>query len=294
MNARFDFWNQVVFRPRASAPGVGSSLVFRTLEMSNMIPRVVPKPQLIEAEHLMHCKESWHGPCVSRLSMQIRQSKKADWATSPGGCPQRARDRVFEIACELFAEAGFHGTHFRDICKRTGTNVAGICYHFQSKEGLYQAAMMEAGRRLSAHQEDFVASQRLPAEQRLLALIESLLERLSAKRAWIAKLLARELIGPACGAHTYVASGLERDSVLLQAVMRGLLGAKANSEAIRLHALSVVTECVFYSLAGENLNHPFGPLAVRLPNRALLAHFLTQRTLRALEREGNEPEVANP
>ena len=59
-----------------------------------------------------------------------------------------------------------------------------------------------------------------------LRLTELLLQRLSAERAWIAKLLARELVDPACGAHTYVASGLERDFVLLQAVMRDLLGAR--------------------------------------------------------------------
>jgi len=203
-----------------------------------------------------------------------------------------ARDRVLEAACEMFAEAGFHGTHFREICKRAGTNVAAICYHFQSKEGLYQAVMMEAGRGLSDRDEDCLAAgAHLPPERRLLRLTESLLQKLSAKRALIAKLLARELMDPTCGAHTYVASGLERDFVMLQAVMRGLLGAKANTEAIRLHALSVMTECVFYSLAGENPDHPFSQLAVWLPNRARLAHFLTQHSLRALEREGKEPEV---
>jgi len=77
-------------------------------------------------------------------------------------------------------------------------------------------------------------------------------------------------------------------------VMRDLLGVKANSETIRLHALSVIGECVIYCLAGENPDHPLTQLAVRLPNRARLAHFLTQRSLAALQREGAEPEVFNP
>ena len=197
-----------------------------------------------------------------------------------------ARNRVLEVACEMFAEAGFHGTHFREISKRAGTNVAGICYHFQSKEGLYQAVLMEAGRQLSDRDEDFFAScAQLPPEEKILRLTELILQKLGARHAWIAKLLARELIGPACGAHSYVASGLERDFIMLQAVMRDLLGAKANCEAIRLHTLSLISECVSYSLAGENLHHPLTQLAVYLPNQARLAHFLTQRSLRALERE---------
>jgi AcrR family transcriptional regulator len=194
----------------------------------------------------------------------------------------------------MFAEAGFHGTHFREICKRTGTNVAGICYHFQSKEGLYQAVLMEAGRRLSDRDEDLATSlAHLPPDQRLLNLTESLLQKLSERRAWIAKLLARELLEPACGAHTYVASGLERDFVLLQAVMRDLLGTKANSETVRFHALSLIGECVFYSLAAENPHHPLTQLSARFPNRARLARFLTERSLSALQTGPAELKVSN-
>ena len=225
--------------------------------------------------------------------MRIRQSKEADGTTGQIGCPLAPRDRVLEVACELFAEAGFHGTHLREICKRAGTNVAGVCYHFHSKEGLYQAVVMEAGRRLSDPGEDFVASPNLPPEQKLLKLVESLLHKLSSERAWIAKLLTRELVDAAWGAHTYAASGLERDSVLFQAVMRDLLGAKANSETIRLHALSVISECVIYCLAGENPDHPLTQLAVRLPGRACLAGFVTQRSLGAIQREGMEPGISN-
>jgi len=205
-----------------------------------------------------------------------------------------ARARVLEVACELFAEAGFHGTHLREICKRAGTNVAGVCYHFQSKEGLYKAVIMEAGRRISEDHVGFVASRHLPPEERLLELVESLLQRLSDQCAWIAKLLAREWLDPACGAQNYAASGLERDFVLLQAVMRDFLGAKADNEAIRLHALSLIGECVFYCLAGENLQHPLTQLAVGLPSRSRLARFLTRHSLRVLEQERTEPEVSHP
>ena len=76
------------------------------------------------------------------------QSIEADGPTSLTGGSLPARDRVLQVACEMFAEAGFHGTHLREICRRAGTNVAGVCYHFHSKEGLYEAVIMEAGRRL--------------------------------------------------------------------------------------------------------------------------------------------------
>jgi len=227
------------------------------------------------------------------MTTSFRQGLGADGPNTQTGCPLPARDRVLEAACELFAEAGFHGTHLREICQRAGINVAGVCYHFRSKEGLYEAASMEAGRQLSDQDEGFAASRHVPPEQRLLPLVESLLKRLSARRAWIAKLLARELVDPPCGAHNYAACGLERDFILLQAVMRDLLGTKANSDAVRFHALSVIGECVFYSLAGENPCHPLTQLAVTSLSRARLARFLTQRALVAVQRETAELVVSN-
>jgi AcrR family transcriptional regulator len=224
-----------------------------------------------------------------------QQSKEADGPNTQTGCPLPARDRVLEVACELFAEAGFHGAHSREICKRAGTNVAGISYHFQSKEGLYQAVLMEAGRRLSDRDEDLAACcAHLAPDQRLLNLTESLLQKLSERRAWIAKLLARELLEPTCGANTYAASGLERDCALLQFVMKDLVRANPSPEAVRLHALRLIGECVFYSLAAENPHHPLTQLSVGFPGRARLARFLTERLLAALQTGAAELKVSNP
>jgi multidrug efflux pump subunit AcrB len=171
----------------------------------------------------------------SRINREAEGPKK-----SPTSASLSNRDRVLEAACELFAETGFHGTHLREICKHAGTNVAGVCYHFQSKEGLYQAVMMEAGRQLSDFDRNFTSSTQLPPEERLLALTESLLRRLGSKRAWIAKLLARELVDHADNARSHAASRLERDFVLLQAVMRDLPGTDSHSDVIRLHALTLI------------------------------------------------------
>ncbi len=201
------------------------------------------------------------------------------------------RNRILQAACESFAENGFHGTHLREICKRAGTNVAGVCYHFVSKEGLYQAVTMEAGRQLSEIEVAFVGSPHLAPEKRLLAQVESLLQRLGSRRAWIAKLLARELVDCASRDHSYTASRLEQDSILIQAAMRKL--DAANSETLRLHAITLIAECVFYSLTGANPRHPLNQLAV-IPSTGKLAQFLAQRSTQAIRTESEQPEATNP
>jgi AcrR family transcriptional regulator len=225
------------------------------------------------------------------MNTSIPRSKRAGAAVNASR-GQSTRDRVFKAACELFAATGFHGTHLREICKRAGTNVAGICYHFHDKQGLYQAVVMEAGRRLSDYDEDLIVSQHLPPEERILKLVECLLTKFNAEGAWIAKLLARELVSPAFGARNYAVSGLERNFVLLHFALRELHGSDVHSETIRLHTLSLICECIFYSLAGENLEHPLIQLAAPLPNRARLARLITQRSLGSLDVNDAKPEVS--
>jgi hypothetical protein len=76
--------------------------------------------------------------------------------------------------------------------------------------------------------------------------------------------------------------------------MRELHGGGAHSETIRLQTLSLISECVFYSLAGENQEHPLIQLAAPLPSRARLAQLLTQRSVGSLDLDGAKPEVSQP
>ena len=301
--------------------------VFRILEISNQLEGVGSRSFMSESQHLLPFERSWPATCktwvqyanctqqserkprlrdnggfrqcandlAGVMNSTLRQTKEDELQNSPSVSVLSPRDRVLEVACETFAEAGFHGAHLREICRRARTNVAGICYHFQSKEGLYQAVLMEAGRRLADYNEDFALScAHLSPDQKLVNLTESLLQRLSERRAWIAKLLARELLEPACGAHTYVASGLERDCVLLQSLLRALRGGNSGLESVRVYALLLIGECVFCSLAAHNPHHPLTQLSGGFPTRARLARFLTGRSLAAFQTETTEQDVLNP
>lgn len=49
------------------------------------------------------------------------------------------KDRILDVAEQLFAEHGFGATSMRSITNEAGVNLAAINYHFGSKEGLVQA-----------------------------------------------------------------------------------------------------------------------------------------------------------
>lgn len=59
--------------------------------------------------------------------------------------PESTRDRIREVALDVFAERGFEGTATREICARAGVNGAALNYHWRSKEQLWQAVCEQCG-----------------------------------------------------------------------------------------------------------------------------------------------------
>jgi AcrR family transcriptional regulator len=85
------------------------------------------------------------------------------------------RTRILESAGKLFAENGFAQTPNKMVAERAGVDLASINYHFGSRDGLYQAVLVEAHRRFMRYEEIsvIVASERTP-EQKLHALLATL------------------------------------------------------------------------------------------------------------------------
>jgi len=50
--------------------------------------------------------------------------------------PQSTRERILDIALELFTEQGYDKTSLRDIAERLGTTKAALYYHFARKEDI--------------------------------------------------------------------------------------------------------------------------------------------------------------
>jgi len=59
-------------------------------------------------------------------------------AESPDGvtAPASTRERILDIAMELFVEQGYDKTSLRDIAERLGTTKAALYYHFESKQDI--------------------------------------------------------------------------------------------------------------------------------------------------------------
>ena len=55
------------------------------------------------------------------------------------------RERLIEVAQELFVKKGFKGTNVREVCQLASSNISSISYYFNGKEGLYMACLTAFG-----------------------------------------------------------------------------------------------------------------------------------------------------
>jgi len=89
------------------------------------------------------------------------------------------KDRLLQVAQELFAQKGFHATSTREITRQANTNVASLYFHWRSKENLYLAVYHRLFQRLTQMAQDVVEllEEGLRTHQSLEAVIYPVADR---------------------------------------------------------------------------------------------------------------------
>jgi len=160
--------------------------------------------------------------------------------------------RLLEAAGEVFAHHGFRSATVREICRRAGTNVAAVNYHFGDKEGLYVAVLehsLQSARK--KYPPDLGLQEGATPEEKLRAFIYSLLLRILGEGvpAWHGKLMAREISDPTVALDKLVKSSLRPLHVYLVSILYELLQEEKprkgeEDEEIFLSAMSILGQCL--------------------------------------------------
>lgn len=202
---------------------------------------------------------------------------------STGARSEGIRQRLLDAAAEVFADEGYRRATIAEICGRAGANIAAVHYHFGNKQGLYAAVFDYAQQRASTEEATGVPEQLATPEERLRAQVTSFLTRLLDPRrpAWIARLMAHELIEPSEVLDRLVRNRMRANHELIADAVRDLLGAQASLEDVRLCTLSVVSQCVFYRHSAAVVTRLYPDL---VPSReiARIAEHVTQFSLAAI------------
>ncbi len=161
------------------------------------------------------------------------------------------RERILTVACEIFADKGYHDGTVEDICTRAKTNIAAINYHFGSKHQLYakvwRRAFDEAN---AAYPPEGGLGPEASAEDRLRGAIHSLVGRSvnPGRIGHAGKLLLQEIVQPTEVIEHVKHKALSSLKQRMDALMRELLGPQATDEQLMLCGMSIVHQCITFGI----------------------------------------------
>jgi AcrR family transcriptional regulator len=162
------------------------------------------------------------------------------------------RQRLLNVAAELFAEKGFNHVTIRDICQAAGTNVAAVNYYFRDKLGLYKEVVQMAADAMNKAKTDVLDTiEPQPPEERLRNYIRLTMHHLldPHQESWMEKLVARETMDPTPAIDLIIEKGIKPTVERNGRMVAELLGTTLNDPRVWQCFLSVQGQCLFYKMS---------------------------------------------
>ena len=165
---------------------------------------------------------------------------------------KNTRERILEVACEVFAQQGFHNTTIRDICQQAQVNVAAINYYFKSKEKLYEEVCKYIFG-FSAKNDDprFSLGESKKPEEKLRVFIRSFLLNILGKDRSNRReiIMGREMIEPTGAFNIVIKDMIKPRFQQLHSIVKALLGKGTEDALVRRCCFSIVGQCLYYQFA---------------------------------------------
>ena len=166
---------------------------------------------------------------------------------------KETRQKLLDVACEIFAEKGYGGAKVSEICRRAGANVAAVNYYFGGKADLYVAAWKQAMQQFMAT--ITMLPEAVSPEAQLAFLIHRFIAKvllLDGEKNHFRRLELMEMANP-----TGLIDQAWKEEVAprreeLHRVVRQVMGSDVPETTVRLCELSIVNQCRGYILLSKN------------------------------------------
>jgi len=230
---------------------------------------------------------------ASRSSSTRSPAPRSTAARTPRTDGNATRLHILETAGQLFAERGFAESTSKEICTRAGTNMAAVNYHFGSRDGLYEAVLIEAHRQLVSMDELVsLASVQADPRLKLRTFLTHLMEMGSQPKApWGFRVVLREALSPSPALPVMVRQAVLPKAKLIRGLIGGIMGLPDDHPSVQRAMLFVVLPCIVMTVAPKDLRNEVLPA---LKNTEGLADDLMRYVFAGLDAVAKEAKAGAP
>lgn len=187
---------------------------------------------------------------------------------------EATRKRILLAAGELYAERGLAETTNKMVAQRAEVDLASINYHFGNRNGLYQAVLGEAHRRLiNLVDLERIAHSDHPAEEKLRHLFDYLVNRDTRhKGQWPIRVLYREIMSPSSHLLALGENQIYPKIGMIQSIVSEITQIPPNEPALLRCMLNVIAPCAMLHVVSQSELAPAEVLSA-MPNQDLVDHL---------------------
>src|SRR5882724_11303828 len=151
------------------------------------------------------------------------------------------RDKLLEVAEQVFADRGYQAATIREICVRAGANIAAVNYHFGDKLGLYTEVLRYSISAAVIDPHLIANAPGVPVEAKLRAFVRMMLSSVfkATRPAWYMKLVLQEMSNPTPAVDKLVKQFIRPRYRLLCELIGGMIGQSPKARVTQLCAHSV-------------------------------------------------------
>ena len=220
------------------------------------------------------------------MSPTSRKTSKASKTPAPRAARTdgaATRQHLLEIAGQVFAERGFAGGTGKEICERAGTPLASVNYHFGSREGLYEAVLIEAHRQIVGLDEMQALAEPLPDARAKLRAILGHLAGIAARAdtPWGFRVMLREVMAPSAAMPALADKAIRPKAALMLSLVGELMKRPSSDPVVQRGVMFAILPCIAMVMAPRQITGVLMPDAQRDP--AALASGYVDFTLAGLD-----------
>ncbi len=198
------------------------------------------------------------------------------------------KQRILEVARQVFAERGVKEATVREICRRAGANVAAVNYHFGGKDRLFMAVLADHMHTAQQRYPELLGlTPQAPARDRLLAYIRSLLHKFLGDgdplHEKLGALLTAEFLSPSEHFDDLMDRFVTPQHQVLVGIVRELMPG-ASDRAAHLCAAGVVGYCLLFDQMRQVIRRMQPQLSLENLGVEPLAVFIGEFCLAGMER----------